>query len=331
MPFVTATYYRAYGIVWWAYKPNTYCVNNTSASDYGKCYNRVEGKAIFVQTDTTTWPIDPSTGSDSFPCAADGTCTRYTATTSVRSFGTVFSYSGKQAIVQYFWARSHASVNQLPNNSMATYYLIFPSHENHPHHFLGIPSTNYELNTWPVYDPVTNFKAYLNPYTITSGYVAVVRWQGTLFTNVLNLYSYENYANNIWYAADVRVFWAYESSPLAIIPLDYDRDYVQYQELRNAFGYAATGVDQPGWNADDIIRVLRELFPDRAWAVFDDRQYVLYLYNLTPDYVPDWLVEKLAPTTMKVLKAPADATVAKAWLDLLNERNAQIPPQAELP
>jgi hypothetical protein len=34
---------------------------------------------------------------------------------------------------------------------------------------------------------------------------------------------------------------------------------------------------------------------------------------------------------MKVLKAPADVAVAKAWLDLLNERNAQIPPQTELP
>jgi hypothetical protein len=96
-------------------------------------------------------------------------------------------------------------------------------------------------------------------------------------------------------------------------------------------GYAATGVDQPGWNADDIVRVLRELFPNRAWAVFDDRQYVLYLYNLTPDYVPDWLIEKLSPTAMKVLKAPADVSVAKAWLDALNERNAQIPAPAELP
>jgi hypothetical protein len=137
--------------------------------------------------------------------------------------------------------------------------------------------------------------------------------------------------NNIWYVYDTRVVWAYESSPLAIIPLDYDRDYVPYQEFRNAFGYAVTGVDQPGWNADDMIRVLRELFPNRAWAVFDDRLHMLYLYNLTPDYVPDWLIEKLTPTAMKVIQPPADATVAKAWLDLLNERNAKIPPQPGLP
>ena len=331
MPFNTTNYYAIYG-TWYVPRPATYCQNNTSASDYGKCYNVLFGKAIFVQTDTTTWPIDPSTGRDSFPCAADGTCTRYPSTTVTRSFGTVFSYSGKQAIVQHFHARSHAFGVQFDHNiSHFTYGLIVPTYCGDPNCALFLPSVNYEVSSWPVYDPVTNFKAYLNPYTIPSGYVAILRWHGSLFTPVLYLSAFERNLNNIWYAADVRTMWAYESSPLAVIPLDYDRDYMPYQELRNAFGYATTGVDQPGWNADDIIRVLRELFPDRAWAVFDDRQYVLYLYNLTPDYVPDWLIEKLTPTAMKVLQSPADATVAKAWLDLLNERNAQIPPQAELP
>jgi hypothetical protein len=332
MPFSSGIYNAYYGTVWWQYKPTAYCQNNTSASDYGKCYNIGPGKAIFVQTDTTTWPIDPSTGSDSFPCAKDGTCTRYTDTTSIRSFGTVFSYSGKQAIVQYFWARSHAWGIQFGYNiSNSTYGMILPVHAGDPDSLWFLPSPSYEVSSWPVYDPVANFKAYLNPYTISSGYVAVLRWYGSFFTPVLYLIAFERNLNNIWYAADVRIMYAYESSPLAIIPLDYDRDYVPYQELRNAFGYAATGVDQPGWNADDIVRVLKELFPNRAWAVFDDRQYVLYLYNLSPDYVPDWLIEKLSPTAMKVLQPPADAAVAKAWLDLLNERNAQIPPQAELP
>jgi len=330
MPFSSAIYHAGYGTVWNVYKSAAYCQSNTSASDYGKCYNTA-GKAIFVQTDTTTWPIDPTTG-DSFPCATDGTCTRYTTTAVTRNFGTVFNYSGKQAIVQYFWSRSHAWYNQFYYNiTNSAYGMILPAHTANPDHLWFLPSPNYEISSWPVYDPVANFKAYLNPYTISSGYVAVLRWYGSFFTPVLYLSAWERNLNNIWYAADVRVFWAYESSPLAVIPLDYDRDYVPYQELRNAFGYAATGVDQPGWNVDDIIRVLRELFPDRAWAVFDDRQYVLYLYNLTPDYVPDWLVEKLTPTAMKVIQPPADATVAKAWLDLLNERNAQIPPQAELP
>jgi len=331
MPLTTARKWFWYGLATYVSKPSTYCVNNTSASDYGKCYNILANKAVFVQTDTTTWPIDPSTGSDSFPCAADGTCTRYTSTTHHRIHETIFSFSGKQAIVQNFWSRAHGSV-PFNGNIMEANLVPMPLPSNIGADFsFFLPAIHYEVSSWPVYDPVSNFKAYQNPYTITSGYVSIIRWSGTFFTNTANVVVYEGNRNNIWYAFDMVVTWAYESSPLAIIPLDYGRDYVPYQELRNAFGYAVTGVDQPGWNADDIIRVLRELFPDRAWAVFDDRQYVLYLYNLSPDYVPDWLIEKLAPTAMKVLQPPADATVAKAWLDLLNERNAQIPPQAELP
>jgi hypothetical protein len=324
MPFVTGLYVKAYGIGMYAYTASTYCVNNMSASDYGKCYNILSGKAIFVQTDTTTYPT--------LPCETDGTCTRYTSTAGVRILDTVFSFSGKQAIVQNFWARSHAWAYQLPGN--VQYIgpgIIVPSQTGDTSAFPIFPSPNYEVKTWPVYDPVVNLKAYMNPYTITSGNVAVLRWQGTVFTSVLYLSVFESNANNIWYAGDVRLHYAYESSPLAVIPLDYDKEWLPYQELRNVFGYAATGVDQPGWNADDIIRVLRELFPDRAWAVFDDRQYILYLYNLTPDYIPDWLIEKLTPTAMKVLQPPADSTTAKIWLDLLNERNAQIPPQTELP
>jgi len=321
MPFSTAVKrYNIYGTAPWVASPSTYCQNNTSASDYGKCYNIVYGKAIFVQTDTSTYPT--------LPCEADNTCTRYTSTANARTFATIFDYPGKQAILQYFWSRSHSSLRSVGN---IVYLIGVPVPYSEPAYLWLFPAVNYEVSSWPVYDPVSNWKAYLNPYTIPVGYVTVLRWQGNVFTSSATLAVYENGANNIWYAFDIVVAYAYESSPLAVIPLDYDRDYVPYQELRSVFGYAATGVDQPGWNADDIIRVLMELFPNRAWAVFDDRQYVLYLYNLTPDYVPDWLIERLSPTAMKVIQPPADAAVAKAWLDLLNERNAQIPPQAELP
>jgi len=332
MPLSTgfATYY--YGTVAGSHSPNTYCVKNTSASDYGKCYNIEREKAYFVQTDTTTWPIDPTTG-DSFPCARDGTCTRFTSTVDVRILRTIFSYPGKQGILQYFYTRSHSSLGFVYNIGAAIFVPVPSPVPNPPlaSYIFFAGSINYELSSWPVYEPVSNWKAYFNPYTIPAGNVSIVRCQGNIFTPNLYLVVREDSYNNVWYAGATIVMYAYESSPLAVIPLDYDKEWLPYQELRSAFGYAYNGVDQPGWNADDIIRVLRELFPDRAWAVFDDRQYVLYLYNLTPDYVPDWLIEKLSPTAMKVLKAPADAAVAKAWLDLLNERNAQIPPQAELP
>jgi hypothetical protein len=187
------------------------------------------------------------------------------------------------------------------------------------------------MQSWPIYDPVTNFKVYVNPYTITLGNVAILRWQGSFFTTTLSISTFERNRNNIWYAADITIIWAYESSPIAIIPLDYDRDYLPYQELRSTFGYSTTGIDQPGWNADDIVSILRELFPDRAWAVFDDRTYTLYLYNLTPDYVPDWLIERLSPTAMKVLMPPSDSSIAKAWLDELSRRNAYNAPLPEMP
>jgi len=327
MVFLTAGARFRYGTDLAHVTSNAYCVNNTSASDYGKCYNlsTYAGKAVFVQTDTTTYPT--------LPCESDGTCIRYKSTVGTRYFDTVFSYSGKQAILQFFRSRSHTpfagyvgNINYLRLVPVPGYYdgdAVYPP--------LLLPAVKYGTSSWPIYDPVSNFEAYLNPYSIASGYVNVIRWNGNRFVNTLYIMAYEENQNNIWYAFDVWMIWAYESSPLAVIPLDYGKEWLPYQELRSAFGYAATGVDQPGWNADDIIRVLRELFPDRAWAVFDDRQNMLYLYNLTPDYIPDWLIEKLSPTAMKVLQPPADVAVAKAWLDLLNERNAQIPPQAELP
>ena len=321
MPFVNALTRIRYGLAPFAKIPNTYCVNNTSASNYGNCYNIAAAQAIFVQTDTTTYPT--------LPCQSNNTCIRYTDTTSDRNIGTIFNYTDKQAIIQFFRTRSHSPIGLVDNVTGLRLVPIPAATEPDLGWFL--PAVHYELSSWPVYDPVSNINAYFNPYTITSGNVSILSWSGSYFTTSAYILVSEAGFNNIWYAFEIRVSWAYESSPLAVVPLDYDRDYVPYQELRNAFGYAYTGVDQPGWNADDIIRVLRELFPDRAWAVFDDRQYVLYLYNLTPDYVPDWLIDKLAPTAMKVLQPPADVAVAKAWLDLLSERNDQIPAQTGLP
>ena len=314
MPFNVATTRYSYGTAPWVAASSTYCQNSTSASDYGKCYNIIYGKAVFVQTDTTTYPVG------SLPCEVDNTCTRYTNTAYARTLITIFSYPGKQAILQYFWSRSHSSLRS-PGNIVYLTGVIVPYTE--PAYLWLFPAINYEVSSWPVYDPVENWKAYLNPYTIPVGYVNVLRWQGNVFTSSAPLAVYEGNNNNIWYAFDVAVSWAYESSPLAIIPLDYNNDYAPYRELRNTFGYAANGVDQPGWNADDMIRVLKDIFPDRAWAVYDDKQYVLYLYNLTIDYVPDWLIDKLAPVGIKVLQPPSNLSTAQAWLNELNARNRQ--------
>lgn len=330
MPFITTRFNTNYGTALYHDRPTTYCQHSESASDYGKCYNIIAGRAVFVQTDTTNYPT--------LPCETDGTCVRYTSTALERtlpttpggSSSTIFSYSGKQAILQYFYSRSHSN-QYFTRNILRLFALPVPVPDGVNSAYLWfLPATNYELSSWPVYDPTVNYKAYLNPYTITVGYVNILRWQGNVFTSGASLRVYESNVNNIWYAFDLSVVWAYESSPLAIIPLDYDKDYAPYQELRSAFGYASTAIDQPGWNADDIIRVLRDIYPDRAWAVYDDKTYTLYLYNLTPDYVPDWLIDRLTPVAMKVLQSPSNSYIAKHWLDELNQRNAYNQPPAKI-
>jgi len=298
----------------------TYCVNNTSASDYGNCYNITiyTGKPIFVQSDTTTYP------SGSLACETNNTCIRYTSTASARNIATVFAYSGKQGIMQFFRVRVHLPFVGFIGNINYLDTIPIPAYNtNEAPYSSFLPAVKYNVSSWPIYDPVANFEAYLNPYNITSGYVHVIRWNGNYFTPTLYILSYEGGQNNIWYAFDLHIVWAYESSPLAIIPLDYNNDYAPYRELRNAFGYAYTGIDQPGWNAQDMISALNDIFPNRAWAVYDDVQKILYLYNLTIDYVPDWLISKLAPVGIKVLQTPSDSSIAQAWLNALNARNPQ--------
>ena len=302
---------------------NYYCIDDTTSPDYGTCYVQA-GLARFVQTDTVNYPVG------SLPCERNNTCIRFTDTTWSRAvYNPLFDYGAKQAIVTRFTFRTHGSLTRFISNIsyLAGMYVISTGYDFA--YSIFFPSIQYEATGWPLYIPTINFKAYYNPYTIASGSVAVVEWSGTIFTPRLYVGVYEDNRNNIWYMASGLVLWSYESSPIAIIPLDYE-EYVLYRELRNVFGYAYNGVDQPGWNADDIIRVLKELFPDRAWAVFNDRTYTLYLYNLTPEFVPDWLVDRLVPIAIKIIKRPSDPSVAKAWLDELNRRNGYIQPTSEV-
>jgi len=323
MPF-TGSYTR-FALGTWDSTLETYCQTNTSASDYGTCYG-VFQKLYFVQKDTTTYPVG------SLPCEQAGNCTRFTSTDWAYSFTIVDNSSVNKQILLYF-VRSKHHTNVITSRCGSF--------------FVGTESIASTVNVGvldflkgpvmarlatggrcDVYDPITN--SVFNIANQTVGY----RINMEYYPNALGLKIIGGFfnatRNNTFFAVFAFIGYAVESSPSLIMPLEYER-YLSFNELRSVVGWAADGVSQYGWNADDIIRVLKELFPDRAWAVFDDRQYVLYLYNLTPDYVPDWLIEKLAPTAMKVLQPPADVAVAKAWLDLLNERNAQIPPQAELP
>ena len=316
MVFNTAAFQIWDGTSPGAYNPNVYCISDTSSSNYGACYVQ-SGLARFVQTDTTTYPVG------SLPCEKNNTCVRYTNTTYNRIIYTLFNYGSKQGILYRFIIRSHGN-NTVPINNISFLqgaYFVSPF-QDFAYSYL-FPDVQYEINQWPIYIPVLNLKAYFNPYTITNGNVVVISWNGNFLTSTAYVGVYEGNNNNIWYLATGIITWFYESSPLAIIPLDYNNDYAPHRELRDAFGYAANGIDQPGWNAQDIISVLKDIFPNRAWAVYDDVHKILYLYNLTMDYVPDWLINKLAPVGVKVLQSPSDSSTAQAWLNALNSRNPQ--------
>ena len=323
MPF-TGSYAR-FALGTWDSRVETYCQTNTSASDYGTCYD-VFQKLYFVQKDTTTYPVD------SLPCEQAGNCTRFTTLQWVYPFTIVDNSSVNKQILLYF-VRSKHHTNVITLNC-GSFYIGTESIANPDNAFVAdsykssVMSRLATGGKCDAYDPITN--SIFNIANQTVGY----RINMEYYPNALGLKIIGGFfdagKNNTFFATLAFIAYASEASPSLIMPIDYN-EYLAYNELRKTVGWSFDGVNQLGWNASDIINIARELFPDRAWAVYDDNQNVLYLYNLTMDYVPDWLIEKLAPTAIKVLKAPADAAVAKAWLDLLNERNAQIPPQAELP
>jgi len=250
-------------------------------------------------------------------CVSQGTCRAisYICNTPIDTY-----YDGtsvkKSAFNITWWYHIGASFNAFPLFSISLDGIGVDTFLTH-----GTPASIYALNllgNLNIYLPLASlWFPYWKPYQYGTEFVVVAQYIGGFSKVQL----YHCVGKNQWVIGVVGFLMSAESSPMAIIPLNYDKEYLPYQELRKHFAYSQDGMSQFGWNADDIIRVLKELFPDKAWAVFDDRQYVLYLYNLTLDYVPDWLIDKLSPTAMKVLKAPVSATVAKAWLDELNRRN----------
>jgi hypothetical protein len=192
----------------------------------------------------------------------------------------------------------------------------------------GTPASIYSLHLLDnlnIYLPLSSlWIPYWKPYRYGTEYVVIAQYSGGFMKAQL----YHCVGKNQWIIGVIGFLMSAESSPRAIIPLDYNNDYAPYYELRKAFAYSYDGISQFGWNAQDIIAALKDIYPDRAWAVFDDNRQILYLYNLTMDYVPDWLVDKLSPVSIKVLKRPFKSSVAKAWLDELNRRNAYNQPPA---
>jgi len=320
VPFNYVNYRASYGIPTFVRSASTvYCQTNTSASDYGKCYVQA-GKAYFVQTDTTTYPT--------LPCESDGTCTRLTSTYYDYSVTTLFDFSttGKQGILKWFHSLTHASITIVGYpTSLGPYFggFLVPILGSYPpFSYFGYVNAG-SSTPFLGYDPVYNLWVSINRYSIPVGYVNEIQYNDTIMVNKLVIQIYLGNLNNVYFAGRFYAGVFQEVSPLAIIPLDYN-EYLKYSELRRTFGYSADGINQPGWNASDIINVLKELFPDRAWMVYDDKDATLYLWNVNFPDIPDWLLEKINPTSVKVLKPPSSLDAEQELFNLLSQMNNAV-------
>jgi len=309
MPFVPVRYVIQYGLArfdGYVNIPNMYCIDNVSVSDpeWGKCYTSpYANPAIYVYT-----------GSETPKCQTENTCTRFSTTAGVRTIGVIYDQPGKQAIMSFLSLRSHTVVgtglNLFPN-----FYpvgIILPTFDNNEY-IPYFPQYIFRTVAYPYYDPVSNLYLDVNPYTITRGTVYILKWGGSVFLNKILLIHTEVNCNNCWTMTSGLVLMHQEVSPLAIIKLRYE-EWLAHKELRSSFGYSATGIYQSGWSAQDMIRALKEVYPDRSWAVYDDRENTLYIYNLDFDDVPEGLFDLLSVASVVVLKPKTDADAALRWI-----------------
>ena len=305
MPYIRAWYRWDYGVTVYVGTVNYYCIHDVPETDpnFGKCYVFSGTRAFFTYT-----------GSATPACEAENTCIRYSTATSTRNLDTIFD-GAKQRIVNYFVVRNHVShddfqlpwgrpqIGAYPNTEISPYLWFHPTHE-------------FRSVAYPYYDVVANMLWDYRPYSITKGVVGVMKWAGMLLTNTLYLVNVEANRSPMWVISGGAVHYAVESSPLAIIKLSHE-EWMAYRELRQAFDFSADGIHQPGWNTSDVINALREIFPDRAWAVFDGVD-TLYIHGLDFDDVPEKLIEHLSIGTVRVLRGRINAEEALRWVNDIN-------------
>ncbi|MEM4819047.1 MAG: hypothetical protein QXQ91_01890 [Nanopusillaceae archaeon] len=87
----------------------------------------------------------------------------------------------------------------------------------------------------------------------------------------------------VWNQASTYFIASVPFSPELFMEIDYDE--YRRSGLRNVVGWTACARGKVGWNADDILRVLKEEFSNRPWALFDDRSMVLYTNLLSPESI----------------------------------------------
>ncbi len=303
MPFRTVSAHPMYGADW----PDAYKTGLGCLADFSSCSVSV-GRAVVATSNTSAG------------CVSQGTCTVVSPTcnTVVDTYLDLSSV-GKTALNLY-WALVYTSFGsadlwRLGVDGIADSLIVDSG--VYWEYYTGVRS-------FGSFNPYSSFMAYnVKQYTFTSGSSSATMYWKTyrgFYNGMFQKLQFTHCASDNVFLGTVLYTFSQETSPIAVIPLDYS-EYVKYQELRKTFGYSYDGISQPGWNALDIISVLKELFPDKSWMVLDDRESTLYLWNVNFPDIPDWLLQRLSPISVKVLKSPSSLDAEKSLFTLLAHRN----------
>jgi len=310
MPFKSTYVNYAQGMQWWQDPSGVYCTNYTSDSVTCKV---TLGKAV-LRCDACTNP----------QCVSAGTCIWIQNEAGYST--TIYSLpSGKQGILNMLISTARIggtgySIPAFPSiydgiNLWDTY--VF---------YRGFHSFNYfRAGQTAFYNPETNaFVSY-----VYDSYGTIVKVEaskiGLFFTSLNITYQFNT---NGYYISGHLLFISYEASPELIMPIDYD-EYILTQELRDVVGWSINGYAQVGWNADDILRVVQSLYPDRPWVVYDDRTLTAYANGLELDDVVELINLGVLGDVVTVYSYNTGKISRKAVEDFLNFYRSQRsqPPQ----
>lgn len=299
MPYRTLAVHPMYGADWGhTYRTDLGCTHNLSS-----CTVTV-GRALAVS------PDEPG-------CVYEDTCTWVSSGCNTR-IATYLDLSGvgKQALKLY-WSLIYTSFHTLDLFRLGLDGLVdvlVVDSGAYPEYFVNLLDIGefIPMNTFMVY----GLRQY--SYYGTTMYWKVYRgvydglFQKVEFYHCAGVY-------NVFLGV-VRYAFSMESSPIAVIPLNYE-EYSKYSDLRRIIGYSYDGINQPSWNVSDMINILTEIFPDRVWMVFEDSNSTLYGYGITLEQLPSWLVSRLNPTSFKVLREPWDSQLVQRFIYELETRN----------
>ena len=231
MPFYEGFEQIGYGLWWWFF--DTYCQTDTAASDYGKCYQRFRPPYANLPLFTYTGTAAPS-------CVSDGTCIgvqnppwEYIITlkdnTSV----------GKQLVLYKTWVILNSNCSFEPNIRCGRVTVKTNAMQENLWFPFIFKTANYASDASPnVYNPLDNSVCGLNVfYKPPVGYEVVTEWSGaTLAMKIITYVHMANFANK-YYAFYAAAYYAQETSPFAIIPLDYDKSMCRILSLGMLLGF----------------------------------------------------------------------------------------------